>query len=361
VDRLILKWKKMPSAFLRIAGFVLVALVLASTFYTWHNLNISSAQNKLDRFNRVVDQDATAIAGQFEVYANTLYSGRALFVSGAPVTRTSWDEFVKAQNISQRYPAITSIDYVTVVSRGELPGFLKQLTSEQAPGAPAITVFPSTQNEQLAVLTYYSAESDRQQIVGYDLMSNPTRAHVLGIARDEGVPRASIPLKLIGDTAETGPSLVIVLPVYKATAPSLSTVADRRNNLQGYVAMGLHLKPIIASVVAQSVYSSQVNLQVSTDNETIYTTGDNNNPSRALKKTVKLDLAGQTWNLAFSAPKDFSLGASAISAPYITLVGGILIAILLGITFYYAIGLRVVHATTGQLKQQPAENKSDSH
>lgn len=351
----------MPSAFLRFAGFVLVALVLASTFYAWHNLNNSTAQNKLDRFNRAADQDASAIAGQFEVYANTLYSGRALFMSGAPVTRTSWDDFVRAQNISQRYPAITSIDYVTVVSRSDLATFLQQLTSEQAPGTAAITAFPATHNEQLAILTYYSASTDRQRIIGYDLLSSPVRAKVLGTARDNDIPRASVPLNLVGDTNDTGPSLVIVLPVYKSTSPSLSSVAARRSNLQGYVAMGLHFKPIVASVVAHSIYAGQINLQVSTNNETIYSAGLDNHQGGALKKTITLDLAGQSWNLAFSAPKNFGLGISAISAPYITLVSGILIAVLLGITFYYAIGLRVVRDTAGQLKQQPSDNKSDSH
>ncbi|HET7319970.1 MAG TPA: CHASE domain-containing protein [Candidatus Saccharimonadales bacterium] len=334
----------MPSMFLRLAGLLLVIIVLACTFYTWSNLSNSSSQTKLNRFNLAADQSAAGIAAQFEVYANTLYSGRALFVSGEPVTRTSWDGFVKAQNISQRYPAITSIDYVTVVSRTNLQNFLQQLTSEQQPGTPTITVFPTTQHEQLAILTYYSAQTNRQNIIGYDLMSDPARSRVLGIARDDNVPRASVPLKLTGDTTVTGPSIVIVLPVYKATAASLSTVADRRDDLQGYVAMGLHLKPIIASVVAQSAFAGQINVQVVTNGETIYSTGTTSSSSSSLKKTIRLDLAGQTWNLAFTAPKNYSLSLSAISAPYITLVSGILVAILLGITFYYAIGLRIVRS-----------------
>lgn len=345
MNRLRLHLQKKPYVRLRVAGFLLVVLVLVATFYVWLALRASIAQSASSSFNHSTDRESRQLADQFDTYADTLYDSRAfVLASNGGVDQSSWDTFVKAQNITTRYPAITSLDYVSMLTRSEVPAFLQKLRADQ-PSTPGITIYPASSNDRLAVLTYYSSLTDRSNLVGYDLMTNRTRASLLDQAGDDDLPRASTPLTLTGDHDTTMRGIVIALPVYKPGTTSLTTPTERRDNLQGFVVMGVHIVPAVAGAINQADGVGELSTLIKTGNETVYTSGTIANGGNALQKTTTLILAGQPWTITYRAPSDYGVSWAAITAPFVALPCGVLIALLLAITISYGADVRAGRTT----------------
>lgn len=323
----------------------MVVLVLVATFYVWLALRASIAQSASSSFNHSTDRESRQLADQFDTYADTLYDSRAfVLASNGDIDQSSWDTFVKAQNITDRYPAITSVDYVSVLTRSEVPAFLRKLHADQ-PATPPVTIHPATSSDGLAVLTYYSSVTDRNNLVGYDLMTDPERASLLDQARDNGLPQASAPLTLTGDSESKLRGIVIALPVYKPGATALTAPTERRDNLQGFVVMGVHIAPAVAAAINQSEGAGELGTLIKTSNEAVYTTGTIAGGGNALQKTTTLILAGQPWTITYRAPSDYGVSWAAITAPFVALPCGVLIALLLAITISYGADARAGRTT----------------
>jgi CHASE1-domain containing sensor protein len=335
-------WQKKPYARLRIVGLFMVLTVLLYTFILWLSVAGSIRDLTQSRFAQAIELNKAALAYEFEVYADTLYSGRALFLVNDHVTHQEWETFVAAQNINQRYPAVASITYVAALSRSQATDYLKQLNAEKPSDVPEIRVYPDTGKKDLALLTYRAANAHNDSALGFDLLSDDRRAAMLSAARDTNSLRASEPLVIQSDLESGNKSVLITMPVYFSKAPSLATVEQRRANIQGYVVMALHIQDMLDFLFKNASYGNQLSASASTNGNILYSNVPENLQHSGLQKKVGLELAGQKWQVTYHAADTFGTARIGKRAPLAVLVAGILIALLLGLAFYYAIGLRLL-------------------
>jgi len=334
VIRFLLIPKRKPYSRLRLLGLLLIASLLIATVYVWHWYVSSIKLTSEDRFNQIIDKSSRTLTNQFEVYANMLYSGRGLFLVNNTMNQQKWDTFIKAQNITQRYPAISGIHYASVVNRNNLDNFLSDLVSQSESSQP-INLRPSSNKQQLVILTYYSSDTDKHAIVGFDMYADSMRAQALDKARDNNAAQSSVPVVLASDLLSGRKSVVVVLPVYNPSAPELNSVSSRRANIQGFVAMGLHIQQFLDDVYAQGGTPSSIHVAVAIDGAPVYSFGQQST-GQQLQKRVVLDLAGKTWQFTYTSPRLIDISVAGISAPYVVLTSGLLLSLLLGITIYYA-------------------------
>lgn len=335
MKRLSTHWHNMTPKSIRLFGVVLVALLLMGRVVLFVYVRTMNSQTAAQEFNSTTQQEVTALTSQFEVYANMLYSARALLLVNPNISGADWNNFVSAQNIVQRYPATAGVGYVTVINRTEATNLLARLNAHRDSILPVV-IYPSSSDDQLAVLTYLAPATANQRAVGYDLYSDPQRQQALYMARDSGLVHASVPVVPI---AGAGSSLNVVLALPTYASASVATVQERQAALTGYVVIGLHTQALLDPIFNATNSEAGVAAQVYTNHQLLYQTAAK--PTlHALAKQVNVDVSGQTWQLDFTAPESFGLSTGATLFPLILTWSMPLYAALLLLGLYMLLKLK---------------------
>jgi CHASE1-domain containing sensor protein len=343
LEKLKQRWTNRPNISWRIAVLFFVLYFVVARGWTWEAIGRTNSQTSTNYFNRVVRTQTVGLSNRFEIYADALYSGQALLRIDPSVSRQDWTDFVDSQHITQRYPGVNGLSYVSVIPRSQVPSLTEELNASRLPTEhKPVSVYPSSNDSQLAVITYLAPESISQSPIGYDMFTSAARKKTLDTARDTGKPQSSTPLALVTDKQGASPSFLLVMPVYKPSAV-LKTVAERRAAIEGYVVLSLHSRQLLDSVFQTNTQYGDIELTASTDNEVIYQTGAKPG-GQTLHRTVNIDVAGQTWQLDFITPADFGLSNTAKIAKTFLLVSSLPLVIIIVLMSYYGVRLRTLRA-----------------
>lgn len=104
------------------------------------------------------------------------------------------------------------------------------------------------ERDYYAPVYYIEPASGNEIALGYDLGSDPARRDMLDRARDSGRPAASAPLTFVQENAGQR-GVLVARPLYRRQA-SLATVAQRRENLIGFVVMALRMGDMVTNALA---------------------------------------------------------------------------------------------------------------
>lgn len=336
---------------------MLIAGLLTIRYGMWVAVENSSHHTASERFNTVIKNDVMQLQNRFEVYADTLYSARALLVTDDSVSRQDWTNFIEAQNIGSRFPAIHGVAYVSSIDRSQTAELTDKLNADRLPGEDTpIAIHPASSDDRLAVLTYLAPKTANQRTIGYDLMTDSTRRQVLDAARDSGLPRVSAPLALKSDPKNSPLSVLVAMPVYGTGA--VSTADERRTALEGYVILSVHSRPLLDSIFKNASAYGPTALSVYVDRQLIYSTGTKAG-AHGLHKDVSVDVAGTPWQLSFSVPGNFGLSRTDRLAPTILLGSIASFALILSATFYFAINLKELRHRQRDYDKAGSEDKDD--
>lgn len=323
-----LKWRILAATF--------IALILLSRLAVWFVLDQTNAQAARQNFDMVTEQRVGDVQKQFEIYANTLYAARALFLTGGSISRQGWEAFVDAQKLNERYPAFYALAYISSIHQTDIDKLTAQLnasrlTSETYP----VVIKPLTTGDTLAVVTYIAPGSVPQTGIGLNALADPARAKALAEARDSGLPRASKPLALAADPADAPPAMLIVLPVYISSANDLQTTAQRQADIQGYVVAALRVQPLLDAIFS-APNAGTMYVSIASGGQTIYQHGPQL-PGAILEKQEHITVAGQTWTLNFRAAPGFGLSPVAQLAPTALTLSALPFLFAVGLILYFSI------------------------
>lgn len=308
----------------------LVGLIFVPRFFIWSSIYNTNWRTAQSNFSLSTDRATTALQSQFEIYGDQLYSARALLLVDKQVSGADWQNFIAAQKLTDRYPAISGIAYATVIQSGEEANFTAQLNASQS---SPVTIFPHSTVPTSAVITFVAPQPSLTKAIGYNLLTDPIRTQTLALARDTGQPALSPPLTLLAETPTNQSSILIALPVYTTSVP-LQTISERQQALSGYILLALHVQPLFQSVFS-SPTSSAMTVLITSGGNVMYQRGL---PLKGavLQRTVTLTIGGQAWHLIFSAPQSYGLSLTARLAPLLLTVSLIPLIIILAIALFVA-------------------------
>lgn len=320
----------------RVLALVLIVLVLASRLTIWLVLEQTNNDAVKQNFDMATAQRVNDIQNQLEIYANTLYASRALFLAGGNVSRQNWNAFVDGLQVDKRYPAFYALGYMSVIDQSGVGALTAQLNANRLPSETApVVIHPFAASNQLVVLTYVAPSTVSQANIGYNALADPDRAKALAESRDSGLPHASKPLTVLTDPINNAPpTIFIVLPTYIASADGLQTVAQRQAALQGYVALALRIKPLLDGVFAESA-DQNLNVSIMSDGQAIYQYGPELSGT-TIDKQQDVTVAGQTWTINFKAPPDFGLSSVAKMTQIILSLSALPFLLLVSLILYFA-------------------------
>ncbi|MBT4153732.1 MAG: hypothetical protein HOE53_03725 [Candidatus Magasanikbacteria bacterium] len=323
---------------LAIGAFLVLALASALLY--------SAAQQQADEilqleFQQQATQARVHVENVAGDYVDVLYNLRGLFAASEAVERDEWHAFVEALAIDERLQGIQAIEYVQVVSNEQKEAFelsVREDTSLHEEGYPDFSIYPESRSDIHYVVTYISSEDNREEEFGYDLSTHEARKVALIEARDTNTARATVPM-LSSVDGNSEQQLMIALPVYQSEK-SIHTLEQRKEALDGYVLLIVHLEEFIQGVMQQDTVSKMLKLQVNDlgldaiVNSSVYSSVDYGAYVSQYVSEQSIDVGGREWQITFLEAPQFWVGRQGLMVPIWLFIAGMLVASLVGSILY---------------------------
>ena len=290
---------------------------------------------------------ATAIDHEVDESIEALEAIRAFFETLPDLGRSRFR--LLAERAFVRNPSLTAIEWAPRVRAAERPAFQAAARREGLPGfqvtertGPGTMVPAGSRPEHVPVL-FVEPLPGNEPVLGFDLASEAARREALQRARDSGKPAATSRIRLIQERGDQA-GMLILMPVYRGN--SLTTVAERREGLRGYVLVVFRVSDLVDSALkrlsltdialfledasappGQGLLLSRVPERAGPE---ALASGGEQRPGRAgLHAQRPLDVAGRRWVLDVLPTSEY-LAAQRSSHEWTMLVAGLLATALLG-------------------------------
>ena len=335
---------------------IAIALVLsvAFTFSAWH-LARDAAEGEADiRFEFRAGQIREAIRGRVVDYEQVLRGAVGLFAASESVEPDEWRAYVRHLRIEAIYPGIQSLGFIAHVRPARRAQHERQL---RAWGHPQYSIWPDGQRQEYAPVAYIEPFAGlNQHVLGYDLMSEPVRRTALEQARDTGEPAISARVTLIQDAGrDERTGILMFVPIYR-NALDVSTVAQRRAALAGYVYGAFRMDELMRGILGRL---SDVRLEIldGRDGALLYDSQSTAAPAGfkpAHAVTASLPVSGRGWTLRVSSLPAFESTVDKQTPRLVSLAAGLISALVLAIIWSLATlrarALRLARLMTAELR-----------
>jgi CHASE1-domain containing sensor protein len=310
----------------------LVVLAVAVAFSVGVALHFqAAAHDRTEReFETAVGESTGAVRSEVARSEDALRGVRGLFGAGADVRRAEFRAYVTSLALSERFPSMLGITYVSSVPAADLERFEARQRRDGAPRF-AISLAPESDRRLQAL--------DRRRIVafeettglappltlGYDVTARTGARAAQDHSRDTGRATLTAKLNVIPGPA---PGFSLLMPVYRTGAPA-RTVAERRAALRGWAIARFRGPDFLANVPRAMAAKIGVELFDGDRADARNLLGATRAASHdgAMTRTRRIDAAGRTWTLRHTALPGFAT-AHRERAPLIALLGGLFLSLL---------------------------------
>ncbi|MDH3717849.1 MAG: CHASE domain-containing protein, partial [Planctomycetota bacterium] len=297
-----------------------------------------------------------------------VHSVNSLYASSVHVERNEFTTF--NQHLLSRHTGVQAMEWLPRVSREQRAEY------EARARADGFTDFVFTERdaegqfvaagdrEEYYPVFFVEPRAPNEAAIGFDVASNPDCREALCLARDSGHQVATGPLTLVQKTVDqTG--LLVFDPIYAKDMP-LSTVADRRRALQGFVLGVFRVDDIVQASLHQGspreFHVTIVDAAAPPDKQVICSAMENGSFQKAadvashgggdIGWSATLPIAGRSWQIDFMPAAGFF---ASHSNRHLTLIlsGGLAFTGLLG-TF-----LLILAGRTARVEELVADRTSE--
>jgi CHASE1-domain containing sensor protein len=237
------KGNSTPGQFILAIAVLLMGIILS--LYYFHSVKSHVNSDLNNKFSHQIHLTTSILDLKLEQYTNLVSGGEGLFNIGAVSSQQQWLSYFQTYNLLKQYPGVVAVSYSQYVNQSELPSFVSQAQTEVT---PSYKVYPAGTRPIYAPVKYIAyVFPQSQRTYGYDVLTNPQRAAAVNKAMVSGKPIMSGKISL--KSTDIGkPAFVIYAPVY--SKPS-STLAERRQNIEGFVFVATSASGLINNVMAQ--------------------------------------------------------------------------------------------------------------
>ena len=287
---------------------------------------------------------AVAMSRGLEQKLDVLYAMAGLFEASSDVSRTGFHIF--ANQLLPRTAGVQAISWNPRVTQRQREDYERRARMEGVAGFQFFELGqdarnPAAAREEYVPILYVEPPAGNEAALGFDVASEPMRRAVLDRARDSGRAAVSDPLTLIQEFGRQR-GVFLACPVYGGSAPR-ATVAERRQNLSGFVVLVLRTGDLVASalrpVAADRVIVALYDESAQPGNRELLApqTLDGVTAPAGAASSIPIEFADRHWVLQLTlATGQRSLVAWAV------LAGGMLFTSLLG-AFLLAVTGRAIH------------------
>ncbi|WP_437925655.1 CHASE domain-containing protein [Sorangium sp. So ce291] len=312
-------------------AFLVLLLGLTATALVFRTMRQKIEDETRAYFDDHAYKATDALAHRFQTYLAGLRASQGLFVAMHDVSYAQWKRYVETLDLPRNYAGINGVGFVRYVPANRKAAYEEEVRRTQGAAEATYARFevkPASDRPGYFVLEYLEPIEKNRQAIGLDLGFEQARLEALETARDTGRAAASGRITLVQDAART-PGLMVALPVYHRELPH-GTVEERRAALLGYVYAPFRAMSVVEETLSAAVRQT-FDLTITHRGEVMYGGEDGQEAPAARSlygRDFFLDIAGQTWKLAFRSRPGVHMG-SGQRLPAIVLALGAVVSLLL--------------------------------
>lgn len=332
VDYTVQGKKAIPAKLLTTTVFI---LCLSATALACISIGVMTRARDQARFRGEVRWVMQAIEERLAVYLGLLRGGAGLMAAGGEVNLEEFRKFVERLRLRESYPGIQGIGYAKRVSAADAAEWTSHI---RASGQPGFTIRPpGTRADYFPILYLEPMDNRNREAIGYDMFSDPVRNEAMQRARDAGRSAASGKVTLVQEIDKNKQAgFLIYSPVYSARMPEAPTVAQRRENILGFI-----YSPFRATDMFHGIFGHQepaLHFEAYDGTELTPEAHMHSNPVKPslhprFSMVQRLSVEGRPWTILFKTSEAFEEGSSSSLVIWVLFSGLIMSCIVAGITF----------------------------
>ncbi|MGP1683350.1 MAG: CHASE domain-containing protein, partial [Giesbergeria sp.] len=195
---------------------VLVAVGLLFTGFLYFEQDRRLTAVEQSRFEQRATETSLAVKACLDRYTEVVFGLRGLFSSNPDLTRVQFERAAQELDATSRNPGLVNLAFTRRVSAKDLPTFEWRARSDaqlDARRLPSFSVHPRAQRDEYFVADFVWPLAGNEQILGFDIGSQPANMKAMEHARATGEVVVSKPFMLVQAT-QPQPGFVIRVPVY---------------------------------------------------------------------------------------------------------------------------------------------------
>jgi len=251
------RWQLHRPALVAAGIGLLLSLIAAYAVGLWEQRIIRA------EFESVAATELIVLQNGINEYLSRLVALRTLFESAnEEITRSEFEVF--SGRLFENHPGLLRVGWLPKIYGKERADYEAAAINDgvagyriKAFGADGGAVSPAPPGSQYYPV-YFSTEPKTSDVYGLDYSTEPTRWNTLERSRDND-SIAVVPTKLVYDMKGGGHGVLVSVPVY-VKGTSRTTIADRRRNLNGFIAGIFDLAQLLQSIRAATGASSAIDI-----------------------------------------------------------------------------------------------------
>jgi len=197
-------------------GALLVAVGLLFTTFLYFEQQRRLNLIEQSRFEQQATEVSLALKARLASYTEVVYGLRGLFSANPELTRAQFQHAADELEATSRNPGLVNLAFTRRVAAKDLAAFELRSRSDaslQTLGLPGLAVHPLVQRDEYFVADYIWPVPGNEQILGFDIGSQPANLKAMQHARATGEVVVSRPFMLV-QASEPRPGFVMRVPVY---------------------------------------------------------------------------------------------------------------------------------------------------
>ena len=234
----------------RIWPWVVLVIGLALTVFAWNNAREDTMRTLELEFKFRTAEIRSRIAERLDDCEQILLGTAGLFAGFNKVTRREFHDYVATLRLEQKHLGIQGVGFSLLIPAANLANHIESMRKE---GFPQYKVYPAGVRDPWTAIVYLEPFKDRNlRAFGYDMFSQPVRHAAMARARDTGQPALSGKVTLVQEkNTDVQAGTLLYVPIYRHIPTAITTVAERRANIIGWVYSPYRMTDLISGVLGQ--------------------------------------------------------------------------------------------------------------
>ena len=336
-----------------VASLVLAAGLIISGF-AWRLTESQVERTAQAKFSAIVADSRTALQAQLRSYYDVMHGLQGLFLVTPHVTRDAFGRYVANLGLTHRSAGIRAISYSQYVPAAAKNEFVRRVRGDASLGSARFAKFdvkPPGDRPDYVILVYTEPLEGNEPGLGLDLTADPVRGAAIRRTRDSGSVSATGRVSLVSVPLQDVWGVSLRLAVYRPGMPA-DTVEQRRRAFTGVISAVFLVRELVNDIVWQDPVKP-LHLRVidigerdspesaNAPDALLFDSSPQQETVVSFRESVPLEVSGRLWQLQFAAPKHYYVDTTDNLLPWLVLLGGITISMLL-------FGLVRALATSGQ-------------
>jgi len=303
---------------------LVLLLSLAATFVVATILKRGLDERDRLRFESEAMHLEREIHERMQIYLAILRGIAGLMKSQPEIDHDEFRGYVARLRIDERYRGVLGLGWSVRMT----PANTDEILASGREVTPGFDIWPAPVPPEGQVVLFLEPPSPHNQnVLGFDMASEPTRREAMARARDDGYAALSGKLTMLPESdVDQPPGFGLYVPVYRHGDPP-ATVAERRTELTGFAFAPFRARDLFGEALAPSRTGIEIEVYDGPRPEPaalLYRSSDAVADDDAIVQ--RMTIAGRTWTLRFFTTGHFVGGTTWI--PVTAAAIGVIVSVL---------------------------------